>query len=296
MRFLSFLSNYRTPFGDTFWNLITRLGEGTTIIIILCIIYWCVNKKLGKILGYIFFMSSFLVQGIKLSFGTARPWVIDPSFKAVDFALEKATGYSFPSGHVQSSTSIFAGLAFYFRSRFLKIVLILVPLLVCFSRMYLGVHTPKDVIVAFALTAAIAFITIKYTKKYSRYQRIELMMISVFLGIILLGYTFILYSRKTVEVKYLIDSSKIIGAGFGFVLGNYLEGNFVKFRVRTIRIWEQGFKILLGLIGVGLLDKSFKLFSDLLGFDALIIYGLKYFILMIWIICLWPMIFKRILK
>ncbi|MFK4784924.1 phosphatase PAP2 family protein [Fusobacterium sp. MFO224] len=296
MRFLNFLSNYRTPFGDTFWNLITRLGEGTTIVVILCIVYWCINKKLGKILGYILFISSFLVQGLKIGFGVARPWIIDPNFKAVDIALKKATGYSFPSGHVQSSTSIFMGLAFYFRSKFLKIFLILIPISVCFSRMYLGVHTPKDVIVAFILTTIIAFIIIKYTKKYSRYQRIELMMIAVLLGVLLLGYTFILYTRGNIEIKYLIDSSKVIGAGFGFVLGDYLEANFVKFRVRTIRIWEQVFKILFGLLGMGLLDKFFKLLNNLLGFDALLIYGLKYFILIFWIVYLWPLIFKKILK
>lgn len=296
MKFLNFLSNYRTSFGNTFFNYITTLGEGTTIIIILCVIYWCINKKLGKILGYIYFMSAFLVHGMKLNFRLERPWLVNPNFSPVKFALEKATGYSFPSGHVQGATSIFSGLAFYFRSRFLKIILIFIPILVCFSRMYLGVHTPKDVLVAFILTVIIAFITIKYTKKYSKYQRIELMIITTFLGLILLVYSFILYSKRVVEAEYLIDSFKVIGAGLGFVLGNYLEGNFVKFRVRTIRIWEQGFKILFGLIGIGLLDKLFKLFNTFFDFHILIIHGVKYFILMIWIIYLWPMIFKRILK
>lgn len=296
MNFLNLLRNYRTPFGDEFWNLITRLGEGTTVIVLMCIIYWCINKKLGKILGYIFFISSFLVQGLKIGFRIERPWIIDPNFKAVDLALKNATGYSFPSGHSQSSTSIFASLAFYFRSRFLKILFILIPLLVCFSRLYLGVHTPKDVVVAFFITSIIAFIVIKYTKAYGRYQRIELMMITFLIGTILLGYSFILYSRNIMEYKYLIDCSKVIGAGFGFVLGNYLEGNFVKFRVKTIRIWEQSFKIIFGLLGVILLNEFFKLLGVLLGFEALIGYGLKYFVLMLWVIYFWPIIFKKILK
>jgi len=296
MSFLNLLRNYRTPFWNEIWNLITKLGEGTTVIVIICIIYWCLNKKLGKILGYIFFMSSLVVQGLKIGFRIERPWIVDPNFKAVSLALKNATGYSFPSGHSQSSTSIFGGLAFYFRSRILKIFFILIPILVCFSRLYLGVHTPKDVIVGFLITFIIAFVVIKYTKAYNRYQRIELMIITFILGSILLIYSFILYIRNVIDVEYLVDCFKIIGSSFGFILGNYLEGNFVKFRVKTIRIWEQLVKIIFGLLGLLLLKEFFKLLSDLLGFKALIVYGVEYFIFMLWIVYIWPMIFKKILK
>lgn len=296
MSFLNLLRNYRTPFWNEVWNLITKLGEGTTVIVIICIIYWCINKKLGKILGYIFFMSSLVVQGLKVGCRIERPWIIDNDFKAVSSALKNATGYSFPSGHSQNSTSIFGGLTFYFRSRILKIFFTLIALLVCFSRLYLGVHTPKDVIAGFLITFIIAFVVIKYTKAYSRYQRIELMIITAILGSILLIYSFSLYIKNIMDVEYLVDSFKIIGSSFGFVLGNYLEGNFVKFRVKTIRIWEQLVKIIFGLLGIALLIKFFKLLSDLLGFKVLIFYGVEYFILIFWVIYIWPMIFKKILK
>lgn len=296
MSFLNLLRNYRTPFWNEIWNLITKLGEGTTVIVIICIIYWCLNKKLGKILGYIFFMSSLVVQGLKIGCRIERPWIIDPSFKAVSLALKNATGYSFPSGHSQSSTSVFGGLAFYFRSRIIKIFLILIPILVCFSRLYLGVHTLKDVIIGFLITFIIAFVVVKYTKAYNRYQRIELMIITFILGSILLIYSFILYVKNIIDTEYLVDCFKIIGSSFGFILGNYLEGNFVKFRVKTIRIWEQLVKIIFGLLGLLLLKEFFKLLSDLLGFKALIVYGVEYFIFMLWIVYIWPMIFKKILK
>lgn len=296
MSFLNLLRNYRTPFWNEIWNLITKLGEGTTVIVIICIIYWCLNKKLGKILGYIFFMSSLVVQGLKIGCRIERPWIIDPSFKAVSLALKNATGYSFPSGHSQSSTSVFGGLAFYFRSRIIKIFLILIPVLVCFSRLYLGVHTLKDVIIGFLITFIIAFVVVKYTKAYNRYQRIELMIITFILGSILLIYSFILYVKNIIDTEYLVDCFKIIGSSFGFILGNYLEGNFVKFRVKTIRIWEQLVKIIFGLLGLLLLKEFFKLLSDLLGFKALIVYGVEYFIFMLWIVYIWPMIFKKILK
>lgn len=296
MNFLNLLCNYRTPFWNEVWNLITKLGEGTTVIVIICIIYWCLNKKLGKILGYIFFMSSLVVQGLKVGCRIERPWIIDPNFKAVSSALKNATGYSFPSGHSQSSTSVFGGLAFYFRSRILKIFFILIALLVCFSRLYLGVHTAKDVIAGFLITFIIAFIVIKYTKAYNRYQRIELMIITFILGSVLLIYSFILYIKNIIDVEYLVDCFKIIGGSFGFILGNYLEGNFVKFRVKTIRIWEQLVKIIFGLLGLLLLNEFFKLLSDLLGFETLIVYGVEYFILMLWVVYIWPMIFKKILK
>ena len=61
MEFLRFLENLRTPVGDTFFSIITHLGEETLFIIAGLLIFWCINKKKGYyILSVGFWLWDFL--------------------------------------------------------------------------------------------------------------------------------------------------------------------------------------------------------------------------------------------
>lgn len=102
------------------------------------------------------FSSGIAVQGLKIHFRIERPWVIDPDFKPVEQVMDTATGYSFPSGHTQSSTSLYSSIAFHFKKAAVYIGAFILIAAVMFSRMYLGCHTPKDVLVSFAVTIAIS--------------------------------------------------------------------------------------------------------------------------------------------
>ena len=70
----------------------------------------------------------------------------------------EATGYSFPSGHTQCAASLYGSIARSSKKRAVQIGFAAIALLVGFSRMYLGVHTPKDVLVALAAGTAILLI------------------------------------------------------------------------------------------------------------------------------------------
>ena len=115
----------------------------------------CVNKKLAYQLGFTYFSAGLTVQTLNFFFGFPRPWVLDPSFHAVESAVPDATGYSFPSGHTQ-------GLFFFFplftwtRKKWLKVCVFLRPYAWAFPRMYLGCHTPKDVLASLGVSALFA--------------------------------------------------------------------------------------------------------------------------------------------
>lgn len=79
--------------------------------------------------------------------------MLDPDFQIVEAARADATGYSFPSGHTQNIVGTTASIFASRKETWVRIVCIVLMVLVPFSRMYLGVHTPLDVGVAF-LTAA----------------------------------------------------------------------------------------------------------------------------------------------
>ena len=111
MSVLYALQNIRCPFLDTFFSLVTLCGEELVFMAVGMIVFWCVNKYQGYYLLSIGFLGTVLNQFLKMLFRIPRPWVRDPNFKIVEAAREAASGYSFPSGHTQTSVGLFGGLA-----------------------------------------------------------------------------------------------------------------------------------------------------------------------------------------
>ena len=150
MELLYWLESIRTPIGDTFFSLITHFGEETLFIIAGLLFFWCIDKMEGYFLLSVGLSGTVINQFLKLWFRIPRPWVKDPNFTIVESARAEATGYSFPSGHTQSSVGIFGGLARWNKTLWLRGISIALCVLVPLSRLYLGVHTPLDVGVSIA--------------------------------------------------------------------------------------------------------------------------------------------------
>ena len=125
MEFLNFLAQYRTPAADAIFQAITLLAQETFVVVVICWLFWCSQKKLAYCLGFSYFTSGLLVQGLKITFRVPRPWILDPSFQPVASAVPGATGYSFPSGHTQSITALLGTLGFYFKKEPLQILVLL---------------------------------------------------------------------------------------------------------------------------------------------------------------------------
>ena len=158
MEFLRLLVNLRTPFLDALFGAITYLGDETLFMIVAMVFFWCVEKRKGYFLLFTGFCGTLINQFLKMLFCVPRPWLIDPSFPIVENARAAATGYSFPSGHTQNITGTFGGIARFTGRRWLRACAIAVVLLVAFSRMYLGVHTPLDVGVSLVIGTALVLL------------------------------------------------------------------------------------------------------------------------------------------
>ena len=159
MDFLRFLEGIRTPELNALFLVLTWFGEEVLVLAIICSIYWCMNKRLAYRICFSFLSSGLLVQTLKITFRVPRPWVKDPSFIAVKQAVPTATGYSFPSGHTPCATSLYSTFAYNTKKNLWRVICLLIIFSVMFSRMYLGVHTPTDVVVSFILSLSISLIT-----------------------------------------------------------------------------------------------------------------------------------------
>ena len=157
MQVLYWFEAHRTAWMDTIMSTVTHLGAETAFIVIAIFVFWCVNKRHGYYLLAIGFMGTLFNQFLKLCFRIPRPWVLDEKFTIVESARADATGYSFPSGHTQSAVGTLGGVARFTQRNWLRIVCIVLAALVSVSRMYLGVHTPKDVLVSLVIAVILVF-------------------------------------------------------------------------------------------------------------------------------------------
>lgn len=294
MNFLRFLEGLRTPLLDNVFQFITYFGQEIIIIAFICTLYWCVDKRFAYLLGFTYFTAGLCVQTLKITFRIPRPWILDPNFHAVKSAIPGATGYSFPSGHTQSATSLFAPIAFTSKRKSISILSVCAFLLIGFSRMYLGVHTPKDVLVSMSISLLIAWSITHFSSYFlddTRYVKPITIILSL-IAIAVMAYSYTLLKLGTIEYKYAADCFKAAGAGLGFGFGWYIEKTYLNFDVKTKSIFGQIIKVIIGLL-IALIIKS--ALPWVIG-SGIFTEMFEYFILVLWILVLYPYCFERILK
>lgn len=160
--FLLILQNIRVSHFNMFDNLflsITAIGEFWLPTLICALVYWCVDFKSGIYLFSLSAYNVFFAQLFKMIACVYRPWVLSDKIQPVKKALALAIGYSFPSGHSAQASALLGGIALLVRKKiFISILLVILVLIVGFSRLWLGVHTPQDVVIGLLIGFSLVFI------------------------------------------------------------------------------------------------------------------------------------------
>lgn len=290
MEFLYFLSQYRSAVGDVLVQGITTLAQETVVIAILCWLFWCADKRLAYTLGFSYFTSGLLVQGLKITFRVPRPWVLDPTFEPVASAVPGATSYSFPSGHTQSITALMGTLGLHARKKAGKIFCFLIIAAVMFSRMYLGVHTPQDVCVSFIISFLCVLLT--YTVFYrNRKAEGNEKIISIIMMILCIGlsvYAVTLKNSGIIAIDYAEDCIKAAGAGIAFSIGYYIETHHIRF-LPPANFKAKILRLIVGLVIALLIQKGLK---PVIG-TSLPASFIRYFLVVFWIVVVYPLIFSK---
>ncbi len=151
-QFILAVQSISSPFLDAVFTGFTLLGEEEFFLLFLPLIYWCINKRIGIRLAVVLLLGDYLNGLLKLQFATPRP--DDPRIRV----LRAETTYGFPSAHAQNSATVWGYLSTQVRNRIFWAVAVLLVLLNGFSRIYLGVHYPHDVIGGWVIGALVVLL------------------------------------------------------------------------------------------------------------------------------------------
>jgi undecaprenyl-diphosphatase len=128
------------PWVISLFALVSALGGEPFYVILLPLVYWGIDRRMGVGLGCLSLSSAWLNSAIKYIFAIPRP--SDPR---LDIQYPE-TSPSFLSGHAQGAAVNWGYLAVHVRNTVFRVVAILLIVAIGFSRMVLGVHYPQDVI------------------------------------------------------------------------------------------------------------------------------------------------------
>lgn len=283
IQFLQYLESLRTDFSVMLFEGITMIGEETILIILIAILYFAYDKKLAMRIGYIT-ITSMCVNGV------IKNWVKRPrpfaSGEVNPARAHTATGYAFPSGHTQTVATWSTAFAMWFKKAWVSVLAGIAIATVAFSRLFLGVHYPSDVIVgallgiAISIGLSIIYDRIKDTHKLYRNT-----------GFILLPFAVFFMIKAD---PLFSDFFKLYGMLIGLCFATIIEEKYVQFAYDVVW-WKKVLRIVIGLVVVLAVKEGVKLL-DVFGIlhITLILHTIRYMLLVIAGFGLCPILFKKI--
>lgn len=287
----------------------TFLGDEQFYLIAILLVYWCIHKGLGQDLGILLVLSSFTNLATKSFFKHSRPFWENASLR-----LSEANSFSTPSGHAQSSAALFGQVAWFIadkrRGRLWAVLLALLIVLVCLSRVYLGVHFPGDVLWGaavglglLALYNGLKPILLPRLKQFALGVHVLLALVTaaVMLAVVALMLSIPFGTGQMFGEMYteawssaLSDAGTIAGLAFGLWIGLVLETRTVGFSVDG-PLWQRALRYGIGVVGLAAIWLGLRvIFPQEPLALGLALRFVRYGLAMLWAIALWPWLFVRI--
>ncbi len=300
MNVLYFFESIRNPILDAFFSVVTYFGHELFFIILVLVLFWCVDKRGGYYLMIVGLFGTIVNQTLKMAFRIPRPWVLDPNFTIVESARAAATGYSFPSGHTQCAVGAWGCAALWAKKTAVRLLCLLPLILVPISRMYLGVHTPLDVGVSFVLALVLVFavyplmLRCDKTPAYLTYALLCVFLAGVMNILYLSFYSFPADLDPVLYADAYATGWKLTGATLAIVFVYIFDSKYLHFE--TDAVWyAQLLKLVLGIAVVLAVKEGCKVPLRAVLPENLAD-GVRYFLITLVVGGVWPMTFSYFAK
>ncbi len=275
------LQQHQGPLLDSFFALLTKFG-GSYYVFMVPVLLWCVDYRTGLRAMQLLAITLFFNTALKEWIGQPRPFAMDPRIVS-----SGEDGYGLPSGHAQLVVVFWGAIAIWVATPWFWGVAVALMGLMGFSRVYLGVHFPTDVIAGFALGAFTLWAYVRWYEpieaKLAALPREALVWLGVALALALFDVSFV-----DDEHHLALGSAGFLGGvGIGMALAQRrldFDGRGVWWK-RMLR-YGVGFVMTLGLINAmqklgtpGGIGTTIVVFIDLGIFGAWLTFAMP------WLFC-----------
>ena len=283
---IEYLQKLSHPVTDTIMIGVSYLGTEMLFMVAAVLLYWCFDKKFAYKFINVYLLGVSVNEGLKNIIRRPRPFAGYPDH--IRSIGERTPGFSMPSGHSQSLANISAQLSKQYRSKRAGDVLlplgVYLTIAVMFSRMFLGQHYLSDVLVGCAVGVASVFL---FSYLFDLLGNREEW---IFVAILPLTRLVAVILTCTGVAQNASHIMKALG-GYGVItIAYFLEKRYVRYEVRTNRIWKYFVRVLIGLVvTIGLKEGLKYVFPQDI---VLLIDYLRYCIIALWAGLGAPALFK----
>jgi len=295
-------------------QLITFLGNEYFYMLVMPVIYWCLDSSLGLRIGIMLLTSGIFNGTAKILFKSPRPYW----FSSQVNAYSSESSFGMPSGHAMNAMSVWGILAASIRKKSITTILAILIFLIGISRIFLGVHFTSDVLVGWLLGAILLFVFLRSEKKISKWVESlsfgSFVLIMFLTSILVIAVNaFIIHANADWQAPTAWLANAAVTDPEGHIDPFSLDGTItnaaVLFGFAAGAVWlnrKGGFKVsgkwwryvvcfLIGVTGVLLLWAGLgKVFPDNTDFLSYVLRYLRYALTGIWIAAIAPLIFLKL--
>ena len=275
--------------------VLTHCGDTVTIIVLCAILLLLPSRlKYGVPVSAAALTGLAIYKPMKHIFLRARP---DQAFHLVEQG-----GYSFPSGHTQSAVGTFGGAAYYNKKwKSFCIICVILAVLVPLSRMYLGVHTLKDVGVSVLIALVLIFAFKPIIDRIREKPHLMYILIFVMLALAVAFLLFVEFYAFPADLDIhnyesgVKSAYTLLGALLAFLPVYYLDEKYIHFQTKA-PLKYQFLKVIIGFVLLILIRSGLKSLFGFIHFTHPVADSVRYFLVVFFAGTVYPLLFTKILS